>query len=159
MVAKKQTQSVRSKLVRRDYVYAVGRRKEAVARVRLYTSVKDAQKWGDNEVVRKQILVNAMPIEHYFPGPHAKAMYTQPFNLTDTLQKYAVTVKVAGGGKAGQLDAVVQGIAKVLQVLDKKKFRASLKSRGLLTRDSRIRQRRKVGTGGKARRQKQSPKR
>jgi len=68
-------------------------------------------------------------------------------------------VKVAGGGNSGQLDAMIQGIARALSAIDTGKFRPILKTSGLLTRDARIRQRRMVGTGGKARRAKQSPKR
>jgi len=73
--------------------------------------------------------------------------------------KYYVTVKVVGGGKNGQLDAVVHGIARAFDKADREKFRPPLKRAGLLTRDARVRERRKVGTGGKARRKKQSPKR
>ena len=73
--------------------------------------------------------------------------------------KYYVTVKVVGGGKKGQLGATVHGIARALAKLDADTLRAPLKKAGLLTRDSRVRERRKVGTGGKARRKKQSPKR
>ena len=59
----------------------------------------------------------------------------------------------------GQLDAVVHGIARALSLLDRDAYRAILKTAGLLTRDARAKERRKVGTGGKARRAKQSPKR
>lgn len=159
MASKKETQPAKSRDVKKDYIYAVGRRKEAVARVRLYTNGKEVLKWGEHTVGKDQILVNQIPIDNYFSGLASQAMYTHPFNITDTLHKYAITVKVTGGGKAGQLGAVVNGIAKALQTVDRSKFRPVLKSRGLLSRDSRIRQRRKVGTGGKARRQKQSPKR
>jgi len=59
--------------IKRDYFYAVGRQKEAVARVRLYATVKDDAKWGEHAIKKQQILVNAEPIERYFPGPLAKA--------------------------------------------------------------------------------------
>lgn len=147
------------KTAKRDYHYAVGRQKESVARVRLYTSVKDGQIWGASSVSKDMILVNALPIERYFPGDLARAHYEEPLKVTGTLQKYAFTVKVSGGGSNGQLDAVVKGISRVLAALDRDKMRSVLKKKGLLTRDSRVRERRKVGTGGKARRQKQSPKR
>lgn len=137
---------------KKDYVFAVGRRKEAVARVRLYPKVNDSPKKG-------QIIVNEKPIGEYFSGEVAKVLYTEPFLLTNTLNKYGVTVKVRGGGKSGQLDAVIHGISRALQLLDKEKFRPILKKKGFLTRDARVRERRKVGTGGKARRKKQSPKR
>ncbi len=144
---------------KRDYVYAVGRQKEAVARVRLYAHVKDGQKFEEAEVKKEQILVNGLPVEHYFVGPKAKRAYMQPFELTGTFSKYAVTIKVVGGGNNGQLDAAVMGIARALSKVDPIKFRTLLKQAGLLTRDARVRERRKVGTGGKARRAKQSPKR
>jgi small subunit ribosomal protein S9 len=144
---------------KRDYTYAVGRQREAVARVRVYVQVKDGQTWGETPVVKGQNLVNGQPIEKYFPGPVYKATYMRPFTVTSTVDKYAITVKVAGGGRSGQLDAMVQGVARALSALDPTKFRPSLKRAGLLTRDARVRERRKVGTGGKARRKKQSPKR
>lgn len=144
---------------KRDYNYAVGRQKEAVARVRLYSHVKEGTKWGEVEVKKDQMLVNGKPVEHYFPGPIAKAIYNKPFELTNTVGKYAVTVKVMGGGNNGQLDAMVKGIARALSAIDVAKFRPVLKTNGMLARDARVRQRRMVGTGGKARRKKQSPKR
>ncbi len=129
-----------------NYTYAVGRRRSASARVRLFKG-------------RSQSLVNDLSIEEYFPGEVSKDYFTKPFKLTDTLGKYYVTVKVVGGGKRGQLGATVHGIARTLAKLDAEKLRSPLKKAGLLTRDSRVRERRKVGTGGKARRKKQSPKR
>lgn len=131
----------------KEYIFAVGRRKAAVARVRLYPKVKNGE-----------ILVNGKPIEECFSGAVAKTRYEEPFRSTNTLGKYAVTVKVEGGGKNGQLEAVVMGIARALSVFNKE-FRPLLKKKQLLTRDSRVRERRKIGTGGKARRKKQSPKR
>lgn len=129
-----------------SYTFAVGRRKEAVARVRVYE--------GKGETV-----VNAKPIAEYFRGETGKAHYELPFKLTDTAGKYWASVKVVGGGKNSQLAALVHGISRAFSALDKDKFRAPLKKAGLLTRDARVRERRKVGTGGKARRKKQSPKR
>lgn len=147
------------KQVKRDYTYAVGRRKQAVARVRLYNHVKDDAKWGNNEVQKGQILVNEMPVEHYFPGPIAKAKYMKPLTLVEVAEKFAITVKVVGGGRAGQLDAMIHGISRALAAIDVTKYRPTLKKAGMLTRDARVRERRSVGTGGKARRQKSSPKR
>ena len=149
----------KKKQVKRDYTYAVGRVKEAVARVRIYSHVKEGLTWEDQAVSKDQMLVNGKPIEHYFGGPVAKALYMKPFVITKTEGKFAVTVKVAGGGKNGQLDALVQGLSRALSAVDAAKFRPALKKAGLLTRDARVRQRRMVGTGGKARRKKQSPKR
>lgn len=124
----------------------MGKRRGASARVRLFKGNKDN-------------LVNEVPMTKYFPGELVKVAWSRPFELTETAGKYFVTVKVGGGGKKGQLDAVVHGISKALSLVKPDKFRPILKKAGLLTRDSRIRQRRMVGTGGKARRKKQSPKR
>jgi len=135
-----------AKKTKRDYEYAVGRRRAASARVRLYKG-------------RKENLVNGELIGKYFPGETMARVWRGPFELTGTEGKYYVTVKVAGGGRRGQLEAVVQGIARALAKADPGKFRMPLKKAGLLTRDARRRQRRMVGTGGKARRKKQSPKR
>jgi len=131
---------------KKEFIFAVGRRKSSIARVRLYK--------GKGESV-----VNAQPIDKYFPGEQSRILYNRPFLLTGTEGKYYVTIKTEGGGKRGQLDAVVHGISRALSIADPKNFRPLLKKNGFLTRDSRIRERRKVGTGGKARRKKQSPKR
>lgn len=130
----------------KNYTFAVGRRRSAVARVRLFE--------GKGETV-----VNNKPIQNYFLGQVAQRLWARPFQLTQTEGKYYATVKVVGGGKEGQLDAVIHGLARALNNLDREKFRPVLKKHGLLTRDARTRERRKVGTGGKARRKKQSPKR
>ncbi len=129
-----------------NYTYAVGRRRSASARVRLFRGK------GEN-------IVNDKPIGEYFPGIVFKDKYTKPFKILDVRDKYYVTVKVVGGGVSGQLDAVVHGIARAFAKKSEEKFRKPLKKVGLLTRDARIRERRKAGTGGKARRKKQSPKR
>ena len=136
-----------------NYTYAVGRRKTANARVRIY---KSASVPGMDGV---QLSINGKPAEAYFPGETAKSAYRKPFIITDTLTKMSASVVVLGSGKMGQLDAVVHGIARALSLLDREAFRATLKTAGLLTRDPRTRQRRMIGTGGKARRAKQSPKR
>ena len=139
--------------VKKNYTHAIGRRKTATARVRIYQS---ASVPGVDGV---QLIINDKPAEVYFPGETAKMLYRRPFIITDTLTKFSATARVLGSGKAGQLDAVVHGIARALALLDRDAYRATLKTAGLLTRDARTRQRRMVGTGGKARRAKQSPKR
>lgn len=149
-----------SKNTKKDYVFAVGKRKEAVARVRLYEHVKDGLMWAERPVKKGDILVNQKPIAEYFSSETERFLYTEPLRVTNAHQKnYALTVKVVGGGPAGQLQAVIAGIANVLQTLDPEKYRPILKKKGFLTRDARVRERRAVGTGGKARRAKQSPKR
>lgn len=141
-------EEVKTKQSKKGYIFAVGRRKESVARVRLYAN-------GDKGV----ITVNGQPVETYFPGSVAKVLYMEPFSLTKTNNAFMVTVKVTGGGKSGQLVSMVHGIARALSSYNKDTFRPILKRKGLLMRDPRVRERRKVGTGGKARRKKQSPKR
>ncbi len=131
---------------KQNYFYAVGRRKSASARVRLFKGK------GEN-------LVNDLAAEKYFPGPVAKILLDRPFVLTEALGKYYFTAKIVGSGKNGQLQALIHGVARALSLADREKFRSPLKKAGLLTRDSRERERRMVGTGGKARRAKQSPKR
>ena len=130
----------------KDYVYAVGRRKTATARVRLFT------KKGD-------LIVNGVPADKYFPGARAKIKYLSPLTVTKTLDKYSFSAKVEGSGNSGQIGAVSHGLARALAKFNTEEFRPILKKHGLLTRDPRKKERTKVGTGGKARRKKQSPKR
>ena len=134
------------KIKKINFSYASGRRRTASARARLFPG-KGASS------------VNGKTFEEYFPGADQKVLWTKPFELTGTSEKYYVTVRVLGGGKHGQLEAVVHAISKVLAQKDPEKFRPPLKKAGLLTRDSRVRERRMVGKGGKARRSRQSPKR
>lgn len=129
-----------------NFIYAVGKRKTASARIRLFKGK------GEN-------LVNGQPIEKYFEGSIDRAVWIKPFTLTDTDGKYYVSAKIEGSGKKGQLGAFVHGVSRAFVKADSEKFGPAIKKAGLLTRDSRERQRRMVGTGGKARRKKQSPKR
>jgi small subunit ribosomal protein S9 len=130
----------------KDYTFAVARRREAVARVRLFK--------GSSENT-----VNGELVGKYFPGKVMTMQWQKPFEEAGVVGKFYFSAKVAGGGKEGQLTALAHGISKALVALNSEKFRSSLKKAGLLTRDSRIRERRMVGTGGRARKQKQSPKR
>ncbi len=134
-----------AKTKKKTYFYGLGRRREASARVRLHKGK------GENTV-------NDKPLNVYFSGKVNETLLARPFVLTGTESKYFMTVKVNGGGPNGQLGAVVLGIARALVTI-KKEFRAPLKKAGLLSRDPRTKERRKVGMGGKARRKKQSPKR
>jgi len=150
----------KNKNAKRDYIFAVGRRKSSVARVRLYESVKADLVWGETPVKKGELLVNQKPIADYFSGDISRRAYTEPLRITNAHQQnFAFTIKVAGGGPAGQLQAAIAGIANALDALDTDKYRPLLKKKGFLTRDSRIRERRVVGMGGKSRRKKQSPKR
>ena len=129
-----------------NYTYASGKRKTSSARVRLFHGK------GENTV-------NGQPVEKYFSGAVAKAAWSKPFGITDISTKYYFSARIVGGGVKGQLDALVHGLARAVAKVNVDKFRKPVKKAGLLTRDSRKRQRRMVGTGGKSRRQKQSPKR
>lgn len=130
----------------KGYFQAVGRRKESVARVRLFKG-------------QSQLIVNELPISQYFGGLVAQKTYQKPFELLGLLGQYTATIKVVGGGTSSQLDAVVSGIAKSLEQIDKDKFRPVLKKAHLLSRDARVKERRKFGFAHKARARKQSPKR
>lgn len=158
MVKQKKTEEtkpvVEKKIPKKEYIFTVGRRRSAIARVRLYPKGLPAGRQGTGIIT-----VNGKPVEEYFSSLASKVAYMVPFVVTNTVGKFDVTVKVAGGGPNGQLVAVIHGISRAIEKLDKEKHRLLLKKKGLLTRDSRIRERRKVGMGGKARRKKQSPKR
>ena len=155
-----QVKNTKNKALKKDYVAAVGRRREAVARVRVYSHVKDDLVWADTPVKKGEILVNQRPIAEYFSSDVERHLYTEPLRITNAhQQQFAITVKVTGGGHTGQLQAVIAGLANALNKLDTVKYRPILKKKGFLTRDSRIRQRRNVGMGGKSRRKRQSPKR
>lgn len=159
-MAEQVQQIKKNKNAPKDYVFAVGRRKESVARVRLYENVKADLSWGEQPVKKGDILVNEKPIAEYFSGEVSRRLYTEPLRVTNAHQKnFAFTIKIAGGGPSGQLQATVAGIANALNKLNPEEYRATLKKKGFLTRDPRVRERRAVGTGGKARRKKQSPKR
>ena len=123
---------------------AIGRRKTSVASVRLFS--------GTGEMT-----VNGKPISQYFSGLVAKTRYLLPFT-TSAVTKYTASIKVHGGGLFGQLDAAVLGLSRALAAANAK-LKSPLRQAGLLTRDSRTRQRRMIGMGGKSRRKRQSPKR
>lgn len=128
------------------YVEATGRRKVATARVRVYNGAGD-------------FVVNNQLAKDYFQGIRNAAMlFNKPFELTGTQGKLAVTAWVKGSGMNSQLGAVLHGLARAL-VMHNPEFRIFLKSAGLLTRDDRMKETRKIGMGGKARRKRQSPKR
>ncbi len=145
-----------------SYFGAIGKRKESVALVRLYlvNNKKEVtvDKKSDFKIKKGEIYVNRKKISEYFPLPSQKASYLLPLKVCDSEDRFAISIITKGGGKNGQLDAVVLGLARALEKVDDS-YRPILKKNGLLTRDSRIRERRKVGTGGRARRKKQSPKR
>jgi small subunit ribosomal protein S9 len=143
----------------KQFIFAVGRRREAVARVRLYNPAGGKAQVSGMELKKGDVLVNGKPINEYFKFFAYGPSYNKLLIDTDTAGKHIFSIKVAGGGPSGQLDAVVLGMARALDLMDREKFHKILRNLGYLTRDARTRERRKVGMGGKARRKKQSPKR
>ena len=114
--------------------YATGKRKNAIARVWI--------KPGSG-----QTAVNKQSMEDYFGGIFFESKVNKPFSITDTDAKFDVTATVKGGGKSAQVDALVHGISKALQEMDPE-MRLVLKKAGLLTRDSRVKERKKYGLRG-----------
>jgi small subunit ribosomal protein S9 len=111
-----------------------GRRKSAVAQVRLAGGTG-------------KILVNGRSFENYFPTESLRVVAVQPLTLTGTAEKFDAHIKVTGGGPNGQAGAVRHGLARALLKVDAN-FRPLLKSEGLLTRDSRMKERKKYGQPG-----------
>jgi small subunit ribosomal protein S9 len=114
-----------------DQINAVGRRKTSVARV--YLSPGSGK-----------IIVNKKPVEKYFPIEWRRKELLVPFQATETVGKFDVVVNAKGGGTTGQLDAVSLGIARALVKYDEE-FIRPLRTAGLLTRDSRMVERKKYG--------------
>jgi len=113
---------------------ATGKRKTSIARVRLMPGTG-------------QITVNGRHMDEYFPRPSLQIMVRKPMELTDSLQRYDVVANIQGGGVAGQAGALRHGIAKAIEQLDGAQ-RSTLKRAGLLTRDARIKERKKYGQKG-----------
>ncbi len=128
-----------------DYISTVGRRKTSVARVRLFSGI------GDN-------LINGLSVAQYFPGATKERTFLSPFQTIDAIGKFHVTVLVEGGGHQSQVQAVAHGISRALVKFDENS-KSPLRNKGLLTRDPRMRERRKAGYAQSARARKQSPKR
>ena len=108
-----------------------GRRKESIARVRLMAGKGD-------------IIVNGKKLDEYFGTEILKVIVKQPFAVTNTIGKYDVIVKVIGGGYTGQAGAIRHGIARALNEANSE-FRPVLKANGFLTRDPRMKERKKYG--------------
>jgi len=117
-----------------DFNYGTGKRKNAVARTRLYQGTG-------------QILINNRPYEDYFPRKTLQMIVQQALKLTKNVDKFDIKVNVAGGGVAGQAQAVRHGIARALLLVDPE-LRGTLKKAGFLTRDARKKERKKYGQKG-----------
>jgi small subunit ribosomal protein S9 len=132
-------------MAKETYFYALGRRKSATARVRIMNG-------------KGNITINDKPAEEYFAA--SKTLLNelqQPFALIDQVNKFDVTVKVSGGGHAGQVDAIRLGIARALATMNTD-LKSTLKRADMLGRDPREKERKKFGLKG-ARKQRQFTKR
>lgn len=118
-------------MAKQTYFYGTGRRKTAVAQVRLYPG---------NGV----IIVDDMPYEERFPASEHQRVISQPLLITESADKYNVVAKVSGGGISGQSGAISHGISRALSKADEN-FRVILRQNGFLTRDARAKERKKVG--------------
>ncbi len=119
----------------RPYFYGTGRRKKSVARVRLYAGTG-------------KVTVNDRDINDYFGLETLKLIVRQPLALTGNEEKFDVECRVAGGGVAGQAGAIRHGIARALLQYDSENLRPALKKAGFLTRDPRMKERKKYGLKG-----------
>jgi len=111
---------------------AVGRRKEAIARVRLTPGSGTAT-------------VNGRPLEAYFPNKLHQQLVNAPFKLLDLVGAYDVNARITGGGPSGQAGALRLAIARALNEIDRENNRPALKKAGFLTRDARVIERKKAG--------------
>lgn len=114
------------------FFYGTGRRKSSVARVRLYKG-------------SGKITVNKRDIEEYFGLETLKVIVRQPLVLTENEGKFDIVCNVSGGGVAGQAGAIRHGITRALLECDSEKYRPSLKKAGFITRDPRMKERKKYG--------------
>jgi small subunit ribosomal protein S9 len=94
-----------------------------------------------------KIVVNGRPFENYFPMESLRMMASQPLSITGTAEKFDAHITVSGGGPTGQAGAVSHGLARALLTVDAN-LRPTLKAEGLLTRDSRMKERKKYGQPG-----------
>ena len=115
----------------KPYFYGTGRRKKSVARVRLYPGTG-------------VITINGKNIDEYFGLETLKLIVNQPLEVTETIGKFDIVANVVGGGISGQAGAIRHGIARALLVADEAN-RPALKAAGFLTRDPRMKERKKYG--------------
>ncbi|MEI6326955.1 MAG: 30S ribosomal protein S9 [Candidatus Roizmanbacteria bacterium] len=141
------------------YYEAVGRCSEAVARVRAYFVKKGIAKIGEVEHKAGAFIVNGKTLAKAFPLLTDQMVCQKPLKITESTDRFVISVKVSGGGVTGQIGAIAHGLAHALSLEPTGADRMKMRASGHLTRDARTRERRMVGTGGKSRRLKQSPKR
>ena len=116
----------------KTYFYGTGRRKHSVARVRLVPGTG-------------KVTINGRDIDDYFGLETLKLIVNQPFGITGTEGKFDIIANVCGGGISGQAGAIRHGAARALLQADAEAYRALLKKAGLLTRDPRMKERKKYG--------------
>ena len=117
---------------KRPYFYGTGRRTKSVARVRLYQGTGSVK-------------VHGRELDEYFGLETLKLIVRQPLTLTGTLDKFDIECRVAGGGVTGQAGAIRHGIARALLQYNSEELRPALKKAGFLTRDPRMKERKKYG--------------
>ncbi len=113
------------------YTSAVGRRKEAIARVKLYKG-------------KGQLIINGVDYKEYYPNPLLQQRVLKPFEALGIKDKFDIVVTVSGGGKVGQVGAIQHGIARAIVAQDED-LKITLRRNGLLTRDPRVKERKKYG--------------
>ncbi len=116
----------------RPFFYGTGRRKSSVARVRLYQGTG-------------KVTINGRDIDDYFGLETLKLIVRQPLVLTELNEKFDIECRVAGGGVSGQAGAIRHGVARALLQYDSEALRSALKKAGFLTRDPRMKERKKYG--------------
>ncbi len=116
----------------RPFFYGTGRRKSSVARVRLYQGTG-------------KVTINGRDIDDYFGLETLKLIVRQPLVLTELNAKFDIECRVAGGGVSGQAGAIRHGVARALLQYDSENLRSALKKAGFLTRDPRMKERKKYG--------------
>ena len=117
---------------KRPFFYGTGRRKSSVARVRLYEGTG-------------KVTINGRDIDDYFGLETLKLIVRQPLALTERTEKFDIECRVAGGGVTGQAGAIRHGVARALLQYDSENLRSTLKKAGFLTRDPRMKERKKYG--------------
>lgn len=123
---------------KKKYLETIGRRKTAVARVRLFTSSPTQSE------IDKNLVINDNPYKRFFSTLELQRIIESPLRCLKSLNRFRATIKVKGGGIRGQAEAVRHGIARALVLFDSN-FRKKLKKAGYLTRDPRKKERKKYG--------------
>lgn len=126
------TAPAKAKSPGQEYFYASGKRKTAIARVRLYPKGKG------------NVVINEKPVEEYIKLQTSKGLMLSPLRITGLAKEFDISVKVIGGGVSAQAEAIRHGIARALLAYNDA-LRATLKKAGFLTRDARIKERKKPG--------------